>query len=116
LNQDNLIKSKNIFNGMGYKQVNRAALPLLVPNKRVGVWIRTSTDLDSQKESPEHHLEKAKGYCLFKDWEIVEVYDLSATSGKSILNLPQTKQMISDIESGKIKCLIFSKLTRLCWQ
>jgi len=82
-------------------------------NKRVGVWIRTSTDLESQRESPEHHLERAKGYCLFKDWEIVKVYDLSATSGKSILNLPKTKQMISDIESGKIEGLIFSKLARL---
>lgn len=82
-------------------------------NKRVGIWIRTSTDLDSQKESPEHHLERAKAYCCFKDWEIVEVYDLSATSGKSVLNLPQTRQMISDIESGKIEGLIFSKLARL---
>lgn len=82
-------------------------------SKRVGIWIRTSTDLDSQKESPEHHLERAKSYCSFKNWNIAQVYDLSATSGKSILNLPQTKQMISDIESGKIEGLIFSKLARL---
>ncbi len=82
-------------------------------HKKVGVWIRTSTDLDSQKESPEHHLERAKAYCSFKEWDIVEVYDLTATSGKSVIELSQTKQMLADVASGKITGLIFSKLARL---
>ncbi len=82
-------------------------------HKKVGVWIRTSTDLESQKEAPEHHLERAKSYCEYKQWDIVKVYDLTATSGKSVLDLPQTKEMLSDIEAGRISGLIFSKLARL---
>ncbi len=82
-------------------------------HKKVGVWIRTSTDLDSQKDAPEHHLERAKAYCSFKEWKIVEVYDLSATSGKAVLDLPTTKQMLEDVQTGKITGLIFSKLARL---
>lgn len=91
------------------------ALPL-APNDQsipVGIWIRVSTDQQAQGESPEHHLARAKHYAASKGWEVREVYDLAGVSGKSVLDHPEAKRMLRDIERGHIKSLIFSKLARL---
>ena len=45
-------------------------------NKRVGIWIRVSTEDQKRGDSPEHHLEKAKMYADLKEWDIVEEYHL----------------------------------------
>jgi site-specific DNA recombinase len=80
----------------------------------IGVWIRVSTDMQAQGESPSNHRERAKYYCKAKqDWEIVEEYDLSGVSGKNVLEHRTAKQMMADVESGRIKALVFSKLARL---
>jgi len=81
--------------------------------KRVGIWIRVSTDLKSQEESPEHHEQRARYYAEFKDWDVAEVYHLEAFSGKSIMNHPETKRMLADVRRRRISGLIFSKLARL---
>jgi site-specific DNA recombinase len=80
--------------------------------KAVGIWVRVSTDM--QGDSPEHHLERAKFVAEnLKDWEVRTVYKLEAVSGKSVVQLPQFKQMLADIKRGYITGLIFSKLARL---
>jgi site-specific DNA recombinase len=80
----------------------------------VGIWIRVSTDMQAQGESPENHRDRAKYYCKAKkDWKIVETYDLSGVSGKSVIEHPEAKRMLADVASGKIKALVFSKLARL---
>lgn len=81
--------------------------------KRVGVWIRVSTDRQVDSESPEHHEERARYYAKAKGWNIVEVYRLDAMTGKSIMEYAETKRMLKDIKSGHITGLIFSKLARL---
>lgn len=81
--------------------------------KRVGIWVRVSTDLKSQEESPEHHEMRARYYAESKGWVVAAVYSLEGLSGKSVIDYPQTKQMMKDIETGKISGLIFSKLARL---
>ncbi len=81
--------------------------------KRVGIWIRVSTDLKSQEESPQHHEQRGRYYAEAKDWRVVEVYHLEAQSGKAVMNHPEAKRMISDIRRGHITGLIFSKLARL---
>lgn len=81
--------------------------------KKVGIWIRVSTDYQVKDESPEHHEQRAMYYCKSKDWEVVEVYRLDAISGKTVMEHPETQRMLSDIRSKRITGLVFSKLARL---
>lgn len=81
--------------------------------KRVGIWIRVSTDFQVKDESPEHHEQRARYYTKAKDWEVVEVYRLDAVSGKKVMDHPETQRMLKDIRSGLITGLVFSKLARL---
>lgn len=94
------MSEKFSFNGLGEK-------------KRVGIWIRVSTDLKSQEESPEHHEKRARYYAEAKGWLVCEVYSLEGVSGKSVIEHPETKRMMQDISTGKITGIIFSKLARL---
>lgn len=81
--------------------------------KNVGIWIRVSTDMQVQDESPEHHQRRAQLYAEAKGWNIVTIYRLDALSGKSVMEYPETKRMLSDIKNGIISGIIFSKLARL---
>jgi len=80
---------------------------------QVGIWIRVSTEEQAQGESPENHEHRARMYAELKGWQVVELYDLSGVSGKSVIDHPEAKRMLADVASGKIKALIFSKLARL---
>lgn len=81
--------------------------------KRVGIWIRVSTDIQVEGESPEHHEKRGRYYAEAKDWHVAEVYSLEGVSGKSVIDHPETKRMMEDVRRGKISGLIFSKLARL---
>jgi len=81
--------------------------------KRVGIWIRVSTEDQAQGESPEHHERRARAYAEFKGWEVVETYRLDAVSGKAVIGHPEAQRMLGDIREGRITGLIFSKLARL---
>ena len=81
--------------------------------KSVGIWIRVSTEDQARGESPEHHEKRARHYAEAKGWNVREVYHLEAVSGKSVINHPEAKRMLEDLESGHITGLIFSKLARL---
>lgn len=81
--------------------------------KRVGIWIRVSTEDQVAGESPEHHERRARLYAEAKGWAVVEVYRLDAISGKTVKDQPETKRMVGDIQDGHITGLIFSKLARL---
>ncbi len=81
--------------------------------KRIGIWIRVSTDMQVEAESPELHEKRGRYYAEAKGWHIAEVYRLEAQSGKSVMGLPETQRMIEDIKRGHITGLIFSKLARL---
>lgn len=81
--------------------------------KRIGIWIRVSTEDQVKGESPEHHERRARLYAEAKGWNVVEVYRLDAMSGKTVKDYPETKRMLEDIASGHITGLIFSKLARL---
>jgi site-specific DNA recombinase len=89
------------------------SFPDIVEKKRVGIWIRVSTDLKSQEESPQHHEQRGHYYAEAKGWQVIEVYHLEAQSGKSVMGHPEAKRMIADIKRRHISGLIFSKLARL---
>jgi site-specific DNA recombinase len=81
--------------------------------KRVGIWIRVSTEDQVRGESPETHERRARLYAEAKGWNVVEVYRLDAVSGKTVKDTPEAKRMLIDMRSGHITALIFSKLARL---
>jgi site-specific DNA recombinase len=84
-----------------------------VKNKSVGIWIRVSTDDQAKGESPEHHEERARSYAKSRGWEVKEVYDLAGQTGKAVMQHPEAKRMMKDVERGHITGLVFSKLARL---
>jgi len=81
--------------------------------KKVGLWIRVSTEFQVKDDSPQHHERRGRQYAEAKSWNVVEVYKLDAVSGKSVMEHPEAKRMLRDVRSGKITGLIFSKLARL---
>lgn len=81
--------------------------------KNIGIWIRVSTEMQVQQDSPEHHEKRARLYAEAKGWHVAEVYRLEAVSGKSVLEHAEAKRMLKDVEAGTISGLIFSKLARL---
>jgi site-specific DNA recombinase len=82
-------------------------------NKRVGIWIRVSTEDQAEGDSPEHHEQRAREYAKFNEWETIEVYNLAGVSGKTVMENAEAKRMMADIKRGHISGLIFSKLARL---
>lgn len=90
------------------------ALPISPSSqKRVGIWIRVSTEDQAKGDSPEHHRTRAEHYCVAKGWIAAEVYDLAGVSGKSVMEHAETKRMLADVKRGHISGLVFSKLARL---
>jgi site-specific DNA recombinase len=81
--------------------------------KNIGIWIRVSTEMQVQDESPEHHEHRARMYAESKGWNVVTIYRLDAVSGKSVMEYFETKRMLADIKNGTISGIIFSKLARL---
>ena len=81
--------------------------------KPVGIWIRVSTEDQAQGDSPEHHEERARSYAKSKGWQVKEVYDLAGQTGKAVMQHPEAKRMMKDIERGHVTGLVFSKLARL---
>jgi site-specific DNA recombinase len=82
-------------------------------SKRVGIWIRVSTEDQVRGESPEHHERRARAYADAKGWNVVEIYRLDAVSGKTVKDTSEGKRMLADIRRGHITGLVFSKLARL---
>jgi site-specific DNA recombinase len=82
-------------------------------SKAVGIWIRVSTEMQAQSDSPEHHEKRARLYVEAKGWDVREVYRLDAVSGKSVMEHPEAQRMLADVRKGRISGLVFSKLARL---
>src|SRR3954463_7874816 len=81
--------------------------------KPVGIWIRVSTEDQAKGDSPEHHEERARAYAKSRGWDVKEIYDLAGQSGKAVMQHPECKRMMKDVQRGHISGLIFSKLARL---
>ncbi|HAB18489.1 MAG TPA: recombinase family protein [Verrucomicrobiota bacterium] len=84
--------------------------PQGLESRNVGIWIRVSTEEQAQGDAPEHHLERAKAYAI---WKVLEVYNLAGQSGKAVAKHPEALRMMADVKRGHIEALLFSKLARL---
>jgi len=81
--------------------------------KRVGIWVRVSTEDQAHGDSPEHHERRARAYADVKGWAVAELYRLDGVSGKAVAAHPEAQRMLADVRAGKIEALVFSKLARL---
>jgi len=104
----------NVYrSNMASTSSKKSAVAISDEQKRVGIWIRVSTENQVRDESPEIHVRRARAYAEAKGWNVVEEYRLDAVSGKTVRERPETKKMLDDIGRGHITGLIFSKLARL---
>jgi len=85
----------------------------IMSKKVIGIWIRVSSKMQVDRESHVHHEIRAKSFVKSRDWKIGKIYRLEAMSGKSIMGYDETQSMLSDIRSGAITGLVFSKIARL---
>ncbi len=69
-------------------------------SKRIGIWIRVSTEDQVQSDSPEHHEHRAKAYAEVKGWIVAEIYHLEAVSDKSVINHQEAQRMIGDVRNS----------------
>lgn len=83
------------------------------PARKVGIWIRVSTEDQARGESPEHHEKRASYYAELKGWEVITIYRLEGVSGKQVSHHPEAQRMLADVRSGRISAIIFSKIARL---
>lgn len=81
--------------------------------KRIGIWVRVSTEDQARGESPEVHEKRARLYAEAKGWQAIELYSLAGISGKSVFAHPETERMLEDVKRQRISALIFSKIARL---
>lgn len=59
--------------------------------KKVGIWLRVSTDDQAKGESPKHHETRGRMYAQVKGWDVIEVYHLEGVSGKSVVGHPEAQ-------------------------
>jgi site-specific DNA recombinase len=85
----------------------------LPPGTRAACWVRVSSDGQVRDESPAVHLQRTQEYCELQGWPVVEVYQLDAVSGASVMDNSETKRMLRDVEIGRIDALVFSAVARV---
>ena len=83
------------------------------PRRRIGIWLRVSTDLQAQGDSPETHERRARDYAATKGWDVIETYRLDGVSGAVSHEHSEAKRMLHDIERGHITALVASKFARI---
>jgi site-specific DNA recombinase len=86
---------------------------LTSPPKRIGLWIRVSTEDQAAGDSPKHHEMRGRYFAEARGWTVVELYNLAGVSGKAVMEHSETKRMMDDVVRGHIDALVFSKLARL---
>ncbi|MEK5175133.1 recombinase family protein [Heyndrickxia sp. FSL W8-0496] len=80
---------------------------------RVAIYIRVSTEEQAQEGySISAQNQRLKAYCIAQDWTVTGFYIDEGISAKD-MNRPQLQQMIKDIKSGNVDCVLVYRLDRL---
>ncbi|MDR2571748.1 MAG: recombinase family protein [Oscillospiraceae bacterium] len=81
---------------------------------KTGIYVRVSTEEQAQEGfSIRAQQQKLVDYTRIKDWTVYKVYSDEGISGKNITDRPAVKELIEDIESGKIENVLVFKIDRL---
>ncbi|MEB5793726.1 cassette chromosome recombinase CcrB [Staphylococcus hominis] len=80
--------------------------------KRIGGYIRVSTEKQVMGYSIEGQITQIEQYCHFNGYELVDIYADRGISGKS-MNRPELQRMLNDAKNGKLDCVMVYKTNRL---
>lgn len=80
--------------------------------KRIGAYIRVSTERQVEGYSIEGQITQIEQYCQFNSYELVDIYADRGISGKS-MNRPELQRMLKDAKNGKLDCVMVYKTNRL---
>lgn len=80
--------------------------------KRVGLYIRVSTEEQIENHSIPEQKERLENFCKAKDWLVVDEYIDGGYSGAK-LDRPAVQKMIADTGNGAIDTVLVWKLDRL---
>ncbi|MCC4221727.1 cassette chromosome recombinase CcrB [Staphylococcus saprophyticus] len=80
--------------------------------KRIGGYIRVSTEKQVMGYSIEGQITQIEQYCQFNGYEFVDIYADRGISGKS-MNRPELQRMLNDAKNGKLDCVMVYKTNRL---
>jgi site-specific DNA recombinase len=80
--------------------------------KRVGCYVRVSTENQLENYSIDEQIERLKAYCKAKDLAINKIYTDGGYSGGN-MNRPALQQLLNDIKSKDIDMVVVYKLDRL---
>lgn len=80
--------------------------------KRIGGYIRVSTEKQVMGYSIEVQITQIEQYCQFNSYELVDIYADRGISGKS-MNRPELQRMLNDAKNGKLDCVMVYKTNRL---
>lgn len=79
-----------------------------------GIYVRVSTEEQAREGySIRAQQEKLRTYADIKGWTVFRVYTDEGISGKDIGGRPAIKELIADVESGKINNVLVYKIDRL---
>lgn len=82
------------------------------PSRKIGCYIRVSTDNQLDNYSIEEQSSRLKSYCAAKGWDIHKLYIDGGFSG-STLTRPGLTELIEDINNKEIQAVLVYKLDRL---
>lgn len=84
-----------------------------MPERRVAVYCRVSTERESQESSLENQMKFFRRRIEREpDWRLVEVYADRGITGTSMRNRTEFKRMIEDCEAGKIDTVLTKGVSR----
>ncbi|EZR76792.1 hypothetical protein W778_02254 [Staphylococcus aureus VET1103S] len=80
--------------------------------KRIGLYARVSTEMQTDGYSIQGQLNQLKDYCQFQGYEVVDEYTDRGISGKTTQR-PELQRMLKDANDGKLDCIMVYKTNRL---
>lgn len=80
--------------------------------KRIGAYIRVSTERQVEGYSIDGQITQIEQFCQFNGYDLVDIYADRGISGKS-MNRPALQRMLQDAKNGKLDCVIVYKINRL---
>ncbi|EYP51984.1 recombinase family protein [Staphylococcus haemolyticus] len=80
--------------------------------KRIGLYARVSTEIQTNGYSIQSQLNQLKEYCQFQGYEVVDEYTDRGISGKTTQR-PELQRILKDANDGKLDCIMVYKTNRL---
>ncbi len=77
----------------------------------VAIYVRVSTEMQEEKDSLTNQINRCKGYCEMKDWNIINIYQDVESGAKD--NRPDFLRLLADMKLGIFKGIVVTELSRV---